>query len=368
MDTSAPSTIDIIELLMRGAGAGIGLLLATMLIAVARKNPRTSLLLYLGALCAGTNAIYILTSARPFFAVAGVLQPVFIAGAIANSVTFWWFATALFDDGFKWRWWRMAPLVLLFVTEIPEELFGRDTLGATLIDISQQVLVFAMLGHAIFLAVRDFKTDLVEPRRRFRIAFVLAAASLGIIITVVEVAKIFVEGFSDLLPLHAFAMLAINFAAALWFTSVRHPVFDPAVAGKSVGARDAQIRPENHAAYERLIALMDDGVYRTEKLTVAALAEQVGLAEHQLRKLINQELGYRNFAAFLNARRVEEAKAILADPARAREQVLQIALHLGFGSPAPFNRAFKEQTGQTPTTYRKAALGNGEGRASDARA
>ena len=37
----------------------------------------------------------------------------------------------------------------------------------------------------------------------------------------------------------------------------------------------------------RLMAVMDAGVYREEGLSVPALAERVGVPEHQLRKLIN---------------------------------------------------------------------------------
>ena len=100
---------------------------------------------------------------------------------------------------------------------------------------------------------------------------------------------------------------------------------------------------------------MDDGVYLEEGLTVAVLAEKVGVPEHQLRRLINQELGFRNFSAFLNERRVEDAKSMLSDPQKAHEQVIQIALALGYGSVAPFNRAFKASTGVTPTQFRRNA-------------
>jgi AraC-like DNA-binding protein len=75
--------------------------------------------------------------------------------------------------------------------------------------------------------------------------------------------------------------------------------------------------------------------------------------------VINQQLGYRNFAAFLNEYRVGAAKEALRDPAQARRQVLQIALDLGYGSIAPFNRAFRAATGVTPTAFRRDALSDG---------
>jgi AraC-like DNA-binding protein len=40
--------------------------------------------------------------------------------------------------------------------------------------------------------------------------------------------------------------------------------------------------------------------------------------------------------------------------------VLTIALDAGFSSLGPFNRAFKAETGVTPSEYRRQALGSGE--------
>ena len=84
------------------------------------------------------------------------------------------------------------------------------------------------------------------------------------------------------------------------------------------------------------------------------------MPEHRLRRLINDQLGYRNFAAFVNARRIEAAKQVLANPGEARRTIASIAFDLGFGSLGPFNRAFKEETGETPTEWRRRAMGSAE--------
>ena len=60
-------------------------------------------------------------------------------------------------------------------------------------------------------------------------------------------------------------------------------------------------------------------------MSLSTLATKVAIPEHRLRRLIAKGLGYRNFAAFLNAHRVEEAKRRLADPVRSREQIVSIA-------------------------------------------
>jgi AraC-like DNA-binding protein len=55
----------------------------------------------------------------------------------------------------------------------------------------------------------------------------------------------------------------------------------------------------------------------------------------------------------MNSFRLDEAKTALADPQRRALPVLTIALDAGFQSIGPFNRAFKDATGLTPTEYRR---------------
>jgi AraC-like DNA-binding protein len=97
-------------------------------------------------------------------------------------------------------------------------------------------------------------------------------------------------------------------------------------------------------------------LYREESLSVGALAARLGVQEYRLRRVINGQLGFRNFNEFLNRHRIEEVCAALSDPDTARTPVLTIALEAGFGSLGPFNRAFKAQVGLTPTEYRRSRL------------
>ena len=101
----------------------------------------------------------------------------------------------------------------------------------------------------------------------------------------------------------------------------------------------------------RLMA--DERIYRHEGITIGTLATKLKCPNIRLRRLINQQLGYRNFNVFLNNHRIEEAKAALADPSQAEVPVITIAMDAGFQSLGPFNRAFKATTGVTPTEYRR---------------
>jgi len=87
------------------------------------------------------------------------------------------------------------------------------------------------------------------------------------------------------------------------------------------------------------------------------LAEQLGEQEYKVRQLINARLGFRNFGAFLNHYRVREARRVLGDPGQKQVGVAEVAYRFGYSSLGPFNRAFREIVGKTPTEYRKAALG-----------
>jgi AraC-like DNA-binding protein len=97
-------------------------------------------------------------------------------------------------------------------------------------------------------------------------------------------------------------------------------------------------------------------IYRQEGLTIGVLAAKLELTEYRLRQVINEGLGYRNFNAFLNRYRIDEAKAALADLSQREVPVLTIAMDAGFQSIGPFNRAFKADTGMTPTEFRRDAL------------
>ena len=108
----------------------------------------------------------------------------------------------------------------------------------------------------------------------------------------------------------------------------------------------------------RLLAFMEhQKPHRDERLTIAALAAQLGEQEYRLRRLINGQLGHRNFATFLNGYRLAEVKAALRDPAQKDVPILTIALDAGFGSLGPFNRAFRQAEGCTPSAYRTKVAG-----------
>jgi AraC-like DNA-binding protein len=216
-------------------------------------------------------------------------------------------------------------------------------------------LVMTALGVAAALRGRD--NDLVEVRRRVRLLLVLA---IGVAIAIIVGAEILTPGWP---PPGSWRL--INSAALLLLTmTIAFSLFgwrDPALLMPPVRQPPAASAPE--ADDSRLLArlaneMRTERLYRQDGLTITAVAARLGVPEYRLRRAINQGLGARNFNAYLNEFRIAEAKAALADSAQRDVPVLTIALDAGFGSLAPFNRAFRAQTGCTPTEFRAKSLGS----------
>ena len=71
---------------------------------------------------------------------------------------------------------------------------------------------------------------------------------------------------------------------------------------------------------------------------------------------INSLIG--NFNQMINRHRIAHACGLLAE-AGATASILEISGRCGFASLGPFNRAFREATGLSPTEWRRQALGQG---------
>jgi AraC-like DNA-binding protein len=221
------------------------------------------------------------------------------------------------------------------------------------IAISAISLLFVAL--AIGQTVASWSTDLVEERRRLRVFVVVATAVYAGFNAVIQLFAPLSGAPSVVSTVNAAILAGVVIAIAVSLMRVKGATIF-ALAEKPVVA--AVVPNETSALDRRLLdALMrlmsDERIYRYEGITIGMLATKLAVPEYKLRRLINQQLGYRNFNVFLNNHRIEEAKAALADPSQAEVPVITIAMDAGFQSLGPFNRAFKATTGVTPTEYRK---------------
>jgi AraC-like DNA-binding protein len=87
------------------------------------------------------------------------------------------------------------------------------------------------------------------------------------------------------------------------------------------------------------------------ELTLNDLAKSINEQPRVLSQVINEHYK-KNFFDVINHYRIEEAKKILQDPSSSKN-VLEVLYGTGFNSKATFNRAFKKETGFTPTEFKK---------------
>ena len=283
---------------------------------------------------------YILASAPVFPSHCGVACSIIETMPALNPFLLWWAGMSLFDDQFRPRFWHVAPALSMFAPLISDEIGGVRT-----------ACIIGLYGHLIFVAVSTAGDDLVAARITFRRGFLGAAALVGLVITAVEVLA--APPFPVAIHLvQSTTILGLIGAFLFWSSRTRTEIW--ALSRPVVPT----IQPVRSDLAARLSDLMQNDIWREEGLTIAALAARLEAPEHRLRKVINGELGHRNFSAFINEYRVEFAKTALRTmPDRP---VLTIAYDSGFASLGPFNRAFRESTGMSPTEFRRATPADSE--------
>ncbi len=334
--------VALLEALFRGVAIGA---LAVMALGLWRSGAGPA---RLGGvlLCVGVTA-YALNSSQPLFEALGwAAYPVRFA-ALGGAGMFWLFVVTLFEDR-PVSPLTLAPWAILTALGLVGVITTAPTQNYVWVVHNLVEAVFAI--HALAVIVRSWRGDLVEARRRLRGPFLTVVAVFVLTLSAIEVGQsLGVDPWwYDLASGVALAIFSV--AGTAVFLQARAELFGAAAAAPV--ADDLALA--DRAAMDKLNGVMGEGeAWRREGLTIGALADEVGVPEHRLRRLINDRLGHRNFAAFVNARRIEAAKAQLRDPTHAQRSVSAIAFDLGFGSLGPFNRAFKEATGLTPSEWRR---------------
>jgi AraC-like DNA-binding protein/uncharacterized membrane protein YhdT len=291
------------------------------------------------------------------------------------SAPFLWLAVqAIFDDDFVWSVYKTSALVGTLVLGW----VAYKGLGGTVTTLLYKTTLIVFSVATIWSVLRHWRSDLVSPRRRLRTG---VAGGLGVYVLVVvcvEIAYIGSQAPAALALLHLAGITLV--AGVLAQVMARHPpeqwlraaqsahraqLDQPAAAAEPlVSTLNPTFNPTLHttlttppqaidrktALRERLLQAMgEQRAYAQEGLTLALLATQLDASPTHLREAINQHLGYRNFNDFLHHYRIDEAAQRLL---RQDLPILSIALDVGYGSIGPFNRAFRQLKGITPSEYR----------------
>ena len=263
---------------------------------------------------------------------------------------FWLFARTWFNDRQSLERWAVLLVALSVMNIIVMQLtFGRNESVSIIAGTIFRVGMFAFAGAGLWEAWRGRDGDLVEIRRRMRPRI---AAAVGISVILIEIVEIAVYNLKA--PIWMARAVGAEIAVlTLLFCMAMFGMRESNLFGAPPKLLAIVTPPMDQAMTERLLAHMDAELpHRDEEMTIAKLAAQLGVQEYRLRRHINGALGHRNFAAFLNGYRLAEVKSALTDPTQKDVPIITIALDAGFGSLGPFNRAFREAQGMTPSEYR----------------
>jgi AraC-like DNA-binding protein len=346
---------DFLELVLRGGAATTFLLLSFIFL----RDGRNRTLAWLGALfCVCT--IYWSLNTPQFLGWLDWWALPLVAIAYGKAAAFWLFSRALFDDGFKMKPLDWVILVGMMVFGGVWVTLGALDLMTEPVQIPHQIAQIVLAATAAWVAWKGRGADLVESRRRARIAFVLLSSLFMIGITLSYIAP--GRPGPLVVDLNVLRMFVMGLGMAVLVAGLRsEEMFS--TSGKTIAPATGEPKsvvvctdPAEARLLTTLQRLMEEErVYREAGLTIGALASGAGAAEYVLRRLINGRLGYRNFNAYLNAWRLADAKAALQDPAQRDVPISTIALDAGFSSLGPFNRAFKAAEGMTPSEFRDGA-------------
>lgn len=332
----------VVDQLARGCTVA---LLLTMGLVLLRARPRAAVAWTTCGLFASIASYLVLSS--PDFGGSPILAPLLQGAALATPVTFSLFTRAFFGDDDRLD--ARDAAVLAAVVAVG---FGRPAAVAQVLHYLASV---ALVGLALAQILRGFSGDLVEPRRRMRAVFTII---VGVEILIVLGAELWLgntPASREVEVIKSVAALGVTLAFALWLLTPRGDLVAIVPSREAPTALSSVEPPDADARFrDRLLTTMHGGqLYKQEGLTIGGLAQKLGIPEYRVRRIVNQQLGHRNFNAFLNELRTEEACRILADPASERVPIFNLALDRGYGSVGPFNRAFRVKTGQTPTEYRQ---------------
>lgn len=283
-----------------------------------------------------------------------------IALSTGNVVVFWLLCRALFDDAFAIRPWQALLWLGVAGFSFVNCLMLAPGGHARFAVVATNLLALGFIGLGLGQTVTSWSADLVEGRRRLRLFIVVAAALYGGLNAAVQILNIGSDApdIANMVNAALLGGIVASLSVAMMQVSADDLFAAPRPAAPANAPAVTVSTPDTNVGDQKLIdALMrlmgDERIYRHDNLTIGMLATKLKIPEYRLRRLINQRLGYRNFNAFLNNHRIEEAKAALADPTQAEVPVITIAMDAGFQSLGPFNRAFKAMTGVTPSEYRK---------------
>ena len=349
-----------IFLFLAGIACGAMLLLTFKMVRDYRKvlSARIFIAIMLGSAC------YALV---PFVQDPGWVNTSMKVISSAVPGLFWLFTVSFFsskepDEGLKATHFLVFAVNLAISTT---RCINPDTVGQ-ISELSYLDFLFTsvLVSLGLWEVIKNWRVDLVECRRRLRAGMLFVA---GLFLFFALYNQLIYS--NENLPVHIAYINAASISFMALFTAYWFLVVDDDTLLEAIDTLPEELivpvtNTESHlsVADKTWLTQLDtcmqkEAYYRNNDLTIRSLSEHLAIPEHHLRRLINKQLGYRNFNEYLNRFRVGEATQRLSDPKLSRLPITTIAIESGFASLTTFNKAFKSLKDMTPTEFRRSMSG-----------
>lgn len=244
----------------------------------------------------------------------------------------------------------MVVVVLGFVAFGAERSFDSGLIGAMIVAAMVSVGVYG--GVALVKMAGLIRGMTQRARRKIRLGIVYLGAVMLVIGSDIANRLLPID-FTD-----AVLVAASLLFVAYYLLSRRHPEYLNIIQDEARRIRyekSCLTHVDVAEALGNLRSAMDKRkLYLRDDITLADLADEVGVTAHQLSEILNTQY-QKNFPRFVNDYRIEEAKRRLQ--AYPDQTVLTVAYSSGFATASAFYAAFKRATGVSPAFYRKRAVG-----------
>lgn len=272
--------------------------------------------------------------------------------SVLFPISFWLVSKALFDDDFSWnnKYWILTVSVSVthYLLYKFNELYG-DTLYRKLRFLPYMISVIFIL-MVIYESLKNKENDLVLSRLQKRNIFAVFSSFIALV-------SLYYFFVGNPLRLPTNFVLLQNIFVSLFiilFFSDQFQFKNLFVVQSNINYRKQ--KKGDSLIQNRIIEKLDtvfkeEKLFCTEGITISKLADIINEKEYQIRRTINQQLGYTNFNSYLNHYRIQEARRLINENHYKALTFQEIAFRMGYQSVATFNRAFKNETGKTPGEY-----------------
>lgn len=260
----------------------------------------------------------------------------------------WWLVQCSFSDRFRFDAFRLGVGALWLGVVIFSTWRLKSGLEGPL-DHASSVFLVGLMLHLIWVLISGREDDLRLRRRDIRLWLPIAI----IVLLLIDAGADFTMGFNW----YPAGFVYVQNAAIFLFASALAITMTKVDTNILAGGSSEKLIPSETIELSKNALRIDD-MMRGEKmflkpdLRLSDIVTRLPISEGSTRKLIHAEFGCEHFRTFLNRYRIEHAIALLNDPMREDDKLISIALDSGFASLASFQRAFKRETGKTPSTWR----------------